>query len=69
MKVKYTVEKSKTSDNWVVWRNVESERAFCSKGVFSDKSKAKCYEQKEEFEKIEKDFNEVTKKYEAKAGK
>lgn len=64
MKVKYTVEKSKTDDNWVIWRNTETERGFGCRGIFSDISKRKCYEVKKEIENTEKDFNEVIKKYE-----
>lgn len=51
MKVKYTVSKSKKDDNYIVWRNTETENGFGCKGVFKNTSKKKCYEMKKKLEK------------------
>lgn len=50
MKINYSIERSETSDNWVVWKNTETERGCACKGIFSDKSRKKCYEYKKKIE-------------------
>ena len=50
MKINYSIEKSETSENWVVWKNTETKRGCACKGIFSDKSRKKCYEYKKKIE-------------------
>lgn len=34
MKINYSIEKSETSENWVVWKNTETKRGCACKGIF-----------------------------------
>lgn len=47
MKISYSIEKHKPSNNWALWKNAESERSVGSHKVFSGTRK-ECREKLEE---------------------
>lgn len=50
--IKYSVEKSKTSNEWVVWKNVTRNKSIASFKIYADKLKIKCEDFKNQLEKL-----------------
>ena len=42
--IKYSIEKSANGDYYVLWKNVELERGFCCKGIFTG-TRSECYKE------------------------
>ena len=52
--IKYSIEKSKTSDEWVVWKNIKRKKSIASYKVYCNKLKTKCEKFKNQLEKLVK---------------
>lgn len=41
---KYSIERSRNGDYWVLWKHVELARGFCCKGIFTG-TRSECYKE------------------------
>lgn len=44
---KYSIERSRNGDYWVLWKSVELARGFCCKGIFTG-TRSECYKKLKE---------------------
>lgn len=46
--VKYTIEKSKTKNSWIIWKEIESDHGFGIFPIYRGKTRKECYKRLKE---------------------
>jgi hypothetical protein len=46
--VKYTIEKSKTKNSWIIWKEIKSDHGFGIFPIYRGKTRKECYKRLKE---------------------